>query len=107
MREILKGVIASKGKVEGTVFLLNDERDLPEFTPGLILVTRSTKLSYMKTLGEAAGIITDIGGITYHAAIAAREFKIPCIVGTGNASQLLKTGQKIILDADNGVVFEN
>ena len=104
--EILRGITASRGKIEGEVFLSENSSDLSSFRDGSILVARATNPLYATCMARAGGVITDIGGITYHAAISAREFKIPCLVGTGNASKILKTGQKIILDADNGVVFE-
>ena len=55
-------------------------------------------------MNRAIAIITDMGGITSHAAIISREFGIPCIVGTKNGTQLLKDGDKVLVDAENGKV---
>ncbi len=54
---------------------------------------------------KAGGIVTDFGGILCHAALISREFNIPCIVGTQNGMQKIKNGQKIIVDANEGVVY--
>jgi len=53
---------------------------------------------------KAGGIVTDEGGITSHAAIIAREFKIPCVVGTKIATQIIKTGDLVEVNADKGIV---
>ena len=53
---------------------------------------------------KAAGIITDEGGITSHAAVVSREFGIPCLVGTRRASKIIKTGDEIELDANTGCI---
>ena len=53
---------------------------------------------------KAAAFITDFGGITCHAAIVAREWKVPCVIGTGNATKILKDGDLVEVDAVNGIV---
>ena len=63
-----------------------------------------TSPDYMVAVKKAAAIVTDEGGVTCHAAIVSRELKIPCIVGTKNATKALKTGDLVEVDADNGVV---
>lgn len=105
-KEILKGTSASKGIIEGAVFVIKNKKDIFKFTPGSILVTEMTNPSYVPAMMNAAGIITDIGGITCHAAIISRELGIPCIVGTKEATKKLKTGQTVILDANKGIVYE-
>lgn len=74
------------------------------FHQGDILVTGMTRPEYIHLAKKSAGIITDAGGILSHAAITARELKIPCIIGTKNATQILKDGDLVEVDADNGIV---
>ncbi len=71
---------------------------------GEILVCEMTTPDYIVHIKNAAAIVTDKGGILCHAAIVAREFHIPCIVGTNNATSLLKEGDVVEIDADKGIV---
>lgn len=63
-----------------------------------------TTPDYISAMEKAAGFITDEGGITCHAAIISREFDVPCIVGTVNATKRLKDGQEIEMNAYNGTI---
>ena len=105
MKKILKGTIANKGKIEGKVFVIKNRIDIDKFKAGDILVTKMTTPFFVPAMINAAAIITDIGGITCHAAIVSRELGVPCIVGTEKATSILKTGQSIIVDADNGDIY--
>jgi pyruvate,water dikinase len=58
----------------------------------------------MPAIRIASAIVTDEGGLTCHAAIVSRELRIPCVVGTGYASRILKDGDKIAVDANKGIV---
>ena len=69
-----------------------------------ILVSVHTVPQMIPVVLKASAIVTDEGGINGHAAIVSREFKIPCIIGVGNATQRIKTGMEIEVDAINGVV---
>jgi phosphohistidine swiveling domain-containing protein len=105
----IKGKVAMKGKVRGRVRLIlhnkrNILKDVMSFRKGEILVTEMTRPDTVLACKKAAAIVTDEGGITSHAAIISRELKIPCIIGTHNATQILKTGYLIEVDAENGVV---
>lgn len=100
----LTGHIAFKGKVSGSVKLILSSKDLSEIKQGEILVTEMTSPDYVLAIKKAAAIITDEGGITCHAAIVSREFGIPCLIGTKVATQVLKDGDLIEVDAINGVV---
>ncbi len=102
---ILKGTPASLGVVEGIVKIVTDPYD-KDFQKGNILVTEMTNPRFLHLMKKSGAIITDIGGQLCHAAITAREFRIPCIVGTEKATQLLKDGQKVIVDASKGEVYE-
>lgn len=112
MRKIISGLTANPGRVEGTVRIVNSfiGRDLEELTKvkeGDILVTQMTRPDLLLSARRARAIITDLGGATCHAAILAREFNIPTIVGTDDATTTLKDGQRIIVDATEGAVYEN
>lgn len=100
----IKGMTASKGKAKGKVAIIHGVKDLHKVKKGYILVAVTTHPDYTIAMRKAAAIITDEGGITSHAAIVSREFGIPCIVGTKNAARVLKDGDFIEIDADNGEV---
>jgi len=106
----IKGSIANKGLVQGLARVVNVKdlnqfiKDSRTFQYGEILVTTMTSPVMVPIIEKASGIITDEGGITSHAAVVSREFKIPCIVGTHGASSTIKTGDLIELDANHGIV---
>lgn len=105
----LSGAVAMHGKVRGRVKLVlhnrrNISKKVSEFKEGEILVTEMTRPETVVACNKAAAIITDEGGITSHAAIIARELKIPCIVGTKHATQILKDGDIVEVDAERGVI---
>lgn len=100
----LKGVPASKGIVQGKAAIVKGVKDLEKIKKGDILVAVTTHPDYVPAMQKASAIITDEGGITSHAAIVARELRIPCIVGTKNASKVFKEGDKIEVDAEIGLV---
>ncbi len=102
---ILKGGIGSPGKSTGKVkiILSKDIKD-QSLANGEILVCDMTTPDFISLMRQSAGIITDFGGILSHAAIVARELKIPCITGTKNATSILKDGDLIELNADEGVI---
>jgi phosphohistidine swiveling domain-containing protein len=107
-RQII-GKTACKGKVRGFVRILRSNvKDLGEemnkMNKGEILVATQTKPQYMPAIAKASAIVTNEGGICSHAAVVARELNIPTIIGTGNATDLLKEGDLVEVDADNGVV---
>lgn len=101
----IKGVTAYAGFVKGTAkVILNVEQDSSKFNDGDILISTTTNLAFVPLMGKAKAIVTDEGGLLTHAAIVARELGIPCIIGTKNATQVLKDGDIIELDANNGIV---
>lgn len=100
-----KGVIAQNGIGSGKVFMVRNDKDLERFPQGAILVARQTSPRFAKAVRKANGIITDIGTPTGHMATIAREFKVPTIVNTGIATERLKPGQLITLDAEDNVVY--
>ena len=100
----VRGRTASLGKVTGRVKVLLDHRDAHKVEKGDVLVASMTTPDYVLAMEKAIAFVTDEGGITCHAAIVAREFGVPCIVGTGNATKVLKDGQTVEVDANEGVV---
>ena len=98
------GVTACGGHVRGIVRLVLTDQDMLDMTPGEILVTTSTTPSLMLAVEKAAGIVTDEGGMLCHAAIVSREFDIPCVIGTDNATRRLRTGDTVEMSADEGRV---
>ncbi len=100
----IKGSPAFKGVIAGIVRIVHGFKDLDMVQEGDVLVTEMTNPDYVPTMKKIVAIITDEGGITCHAAITSRELKIPCIIGTKIATQVLRDGDLVEVDADNGVV---
>lgn len=100
----IKGTKAYPGKITGKVQIILDAKEDVDFKEGTILVTGMTRPEYLSIIKKASAFITDAGGMLSHAAITARELKKPCIVGTEIATKVLKDGDLIEVDADNGVI---
>jgi len=99
-----KGIVANRGQAKGKVNILYTASQVNKMKQGDILVTTMTTPDFIVALKKAAALVTDIGGLTCHAAIVSRELKIPCIVGTKVATHILKDGDKVEVDAVKGVV---
>lgn len=104
MGRVVKGSPACRGKVTGRVKVVRKLSELNKVENGDVLVAKMTTPDYMMAIHKAVAIVTDEGGITCHAAIVSREFNLPCIVGTKNATQVLSDGDIVEVDADSGVV---
>ncbi|MEI7621561.1 MAG: PEP-utilizing enzyme, partial [Candidatus Moraniibacteriota bacterium] len=102
--ELVMGQVAFIGRAVGIVKIVNVPADIEKMKKGDILVSRSTNPSLLSAMQKSAAFITDIGGLTCHAAIIAREMKKPCIVGTKFATQILKDGMFVEVDANKGIV---
>lgn len=100
----LKGQVAFPGKVKGRVRILNSREDVKKLEKGEILVAGTTTPDFFPAMKKSAAIISEHGGAISHAAITSRELKIPCIVGTKHATQVLKDGDEVEVDADKGIV---
>jgi phosphoenolpyruvate synthase/pyruvate phosphate dikinase len=100
----LKGMSAFAGRATGKARLILYKNDIAKLKKGEILVSDMTSPNFVPAIRVAGAIVTDEGGTTCHAAIAAREFKIPCVVGTGSATKVIKNGDLVEVDADAGVV---
>ena len=103
---LVEGFPASPGISEGKVKLIRNMSELSKIQQGDILVTVMTNPDMVVTMQKANGIVTDEGGMTAHAAIVSREMGIPCVVGTRNATEILKENQSVTVDGTNGKVYE-
>jgi len=103
---ILEGYGASPGVASGTVKIVHDINELDKIEKGNVLVTKMTNPDFVVAMEKSTAIVTDEGGTTCHAAIVSRELGIPCIVATKTATQTLKEGQEITVDATHGKVYE-
>lgn len=103
--ETLKGFAGAAGRVEGVVRILTKPEEGEEFQPGEILVAATTNVGWTPLFPRAAAVITDVGAPLSHAAIVARELGIPAVVGCGNATTRLKTGDRVLVDGGQGVVY--
>jgi phosphohistidine swiveling domain-containing protein len=101
---VIRGQIAYGGFAKGIVRILRRKIQVSELKKDEILVSPMTTPDFLPAMEKAAAIITDEGGITCHAAIVAREIKKPCIIGTKIATQVLKDGDLVEVDADKGIV---
>ncbi len=100
----LKGQVAYAGKVKGHVRIFRSRKDIPLLKEGEIMVASATMPDYTPAMKKAGAIISEHGGAVSHAAITSRELKVPCIVGVRGATQILKDGDYIEVDATNGIV---
>lgn len=105
-RVILRGMGVSPGTGSGIVKIVSGLDDINKIQKGNILVTEMTNPDFVPAMERAAAIITNRGGVTSHAAIVSRELGVPAVVGTGNATEVLKDGQAVTVDATNGIVYE-
>jgi phosphohistidine swiveling domain-containing protein len=94
--ELVGRVAWQAGKVQGFARVVTGKRDLARVKLGEILVTKMTTVDMMGAVTTAKAIVTDEGGITSHAAINARKFKIPTIIATGNATEMIKSGDLLV-----------
>jgi len=102
---ILEGYGASPGVATGFVKIIHDANEIWKIEKGDVLVTKMTNPDFVVVMEKSAAIVTDEGGATCHAAIVSRELGIPCIVATKIATQTLKDGMKVTVDATHGKVY--
>ena len=101
---LVKGIAVGDKIGAGKVRVLHSLEEAKDFQPGEILVTDITDPDWEPVMKKAAAIVTNRGGRTAHAAIVARELGIPAVVGTGNATEVLKTGQDVTVSCAEGEV---
>lgn len=103
---LLRGAAASLGVATGPVKVIHHHEEIDKVKEGEVLVTEMTTPDFVPAMKRAAGIVTDTGGWTCHAAIVSRELGIPCVVGTSTATSKLKTGQIVTVDGSKGLVYK-
>lgn len=101
----IKGFGASPGLVVGFVTVIINPANIDGVKKGDVLVMPHADRHVAHIVEKIAAIVTESGGVTSHAAIIAREFEVPCVVGVENATKKLKNGMKVTVDGSNGVVY--
>ncbi len=100
----LRGLAASPGTVEGAARVILDVRDIAALEAGEILVAPVTSPSWTPVFGKIGAAVSDIGGTMSHAAIVSREYGVPAVVGTADATARIKTGDRLRVDGTAGTV---
>ncbi len=100
----LTGTCACPGKAMGAVKLIHRPEDMSKMQKGDVLVSYATTPDIVSAMRLASAIVTDMGGLTSHAAIVSREMNIPCIIGTKIATKFFKDGDNVAVDATSGIV---
>lgn len=103
---LLNGLSASPGLATGRVRVLTSPSEGDRFVDGEVLVATMTNPDWVPTMRRASALVTDGGGMTCHAAIVARELRVPCVVGTRKATQVLRDGELVTVDGAAGRVLE-
>jgi pyruvate,water dikinase len=100
----IKGFAASSGVVEGTARVIKSAQEIGRLQQGDILICQVTNPTWAPVFQKIAAAVSDIGGSMSHAAIVAREYGLPAVVGTGQATTRIKDGQRIRVDGGRGIV---
>ncbi|MBW4605471.1 MAG: phosphoenolpyruvate synthase [Calothrix sp. FI2-JRJ7] len=102
---VIKGLGAASGQVTGTAYVITNFQEKPQKLPSdTILVASSISIDWLPLMRNCKGIITEVGGLTSHAAILARELGIPSLVNANKATELIKNGDKLSINGDNGEI---
>lgn len=100
----IKGTTAYPGKVTGLVRVVLDPARVKVFNEGDILIAGMTRPEYLNLMKKSGAFVTDAGGLLCHAAIVAREYRKPCVIGTEAATKVFKDGDLVEVDANKGIV---
>jgi rifampicin phosphotransferase len=100
----MRGFAVSPGRVTAAASVVLSPADFPAMRPDTVLVCPTTTPAWTPLLGQARGLVTDIGGVAAHGSILAREYGIPAVMGTGNATQRIASGRLVTVDGDAGTV---
>ena len=103
---LCKGLPAAPGIARGKVKMIKDITEINLVEEGDVLVTGMTNPDMVPAMKKAVAVVTDEGGRTCHAAIVSRELQIPCIVGAGDATRVLTSGEFVTVDAKRGIVYK-
>jgi pyruvate,water dikinase len=101
---ILTGHAVSGGCVEAEVVVIRDPGDFDRMKRGAILVAPATDPSWTPLFTLASGVIVEVGGVLSHASTIAREYGLPALANVKQATRRLRSGERVRLDADNGIV---
>ena len=101
---LLSGQPASPGIATGPVRIVSDPEDFPQVESGDVLVARTTTPAWTPLFDRVCAIVTDSGTAAAHASLIAREYGIPAVVATGNATRILSNGQRVTVDGRQGTV---
>lgn len=102
--DFVEGKGVSKGKIKGVAKIVLNADEAHKIEKGDIIICDITTPDYMHALHKVSAIVANIGGFTSHSAIVAREFNIPCVVGTKHATNIFKDNDIVEVDADKGIV---
>ena len=100
----LRGVPASPGRYSGTVRVIRDHTEFAKLAPGDVLVAPATSPAWSVLFLHAGAVVTDGGGVLSHTAVIAREYGIPAVLATGEATRRLSDGDLVTVDGSTGVV---
>ena len=100
-----KGVGIGQGMISGRARVIHSSADISHFCPGEILVAQQTSADVIEAIRKAAGIITEDGSLTSHAAVIGLRLSVPAIVGVKNATSAIRNGEIITLDLERGLVY--
>jgi pyruvate,water dikinase len=100
----LRGFAVSPGQVSAPASVIRSPEDFSRMEPGTVLVCPTTTPAWTPLFSQARGLVTDVGGVLAHGSIVAREYDIPAVLGTGVATQRIRSGQRIYVDGDTGTV---
>jgi len=101
---LIKGIGASPGRVTGAARVICGPEEFALMKPGDILVAKITTPAWTPLFALASGVVTDVGGPLSHSSIVAREYGIPAVLGTGEATRRIRSGQRVTVDGSSGVV---
>ncbi|MGB7631914.1 MAG: PEP/pyruvate-binding domain-containing protein, partial [Candidatus Deferrimicrobium sp.] len=101
-----RGTISCRGIAHGTVVVVKDENKLPELPANAVLVARTSSPKLAELVPAANALITDIGAAAGHLATITREFRVPSIMDVGIATQVLRDGMEVTVDAEENIIYE-
>lgn len=102
--KMLKAIAGASGVAEGIARVVTSPKEFDQLQKGDIMVCRMTNPGWIISFSKIAGLVTDTGGALSHPAVVSREFGIPCVVGTTRATKVIKTGDRVRVNGDTGVV---
>jgi phosphoenolpyruvate synthase/pyruvate phosphate dikinase len=103
-KNIIKGIPGSPGVVEGIARFVTSPAEFDKIQKDDILICKMTNPAWVVSFSKISGLVTDTGGALSHPAVVSREFGIPCVVGTRRATQMIKSGMRIRVDGNQGIV---